>query len=203
MARPREFDEEKALEAAAACFWARGYEATSVRDLSGSMGIAGASLYNAYGGKRALFEAALDHYCNRSMRERIARIEAGTSGLGAIKLFFEGVIGRSIGDVDRKGCFLVNSALEVAPHDAALAAMISAYLLELKGFFAHHIEAAQAKGESALAIDADLYAAHLLSVLMGLRVLARCCPDRAMLEAAAAPALRGLDLSGTLKREPS
>ena len=60
------------------CFWSRGYEATSVRDLADSMGIGGASLYNAYGDKRALFTRSLERYANRSMRERIARLEERT-----------------------------------------------------------------------------------------------------------------------------
>ena len=54
MARPREFDEATVLEAAMHCFWAQGYEATSVRDLAAQMGITGASLYNAFGDKRSL-----------------------------------------------------------------------------------------------------------------------------------------------------
>lgn len=54
MARPREFDEAVALDAAIQCFWSRGYEATSVRDLADAMGIAGPSLYNTFGDKRTL-----------------------------------------------------------------------------------------------------------------------------------------------------
>ena len=65
MARPREFDEATALEAAIECFWHRGYEATSVRDLADKMGISGPSLYNAYGDKRALFAQALEHYVDQ------------------------------------------------------------------------------------------------------------------------------------------
>ena len=68
MARPREFDEVTALEAAIECFWHRGYVATSVRDLADKMGISGPSLYNAYGDKRALFAQALDHYVDHSAR---------------------------------------------------------------------------------------------------------------------------------------
>ena len=76
MARPREFDEGTALEAAMACFWRRGYEATSMRDLVRSMGISGPSLYNAFGDKRALFRAALERYLDQLPRARIKRLEA-------------------------------------------------------------------------------------------------------------------------------
>ena len=76
MARPREFDEATALEAAIECFWHRGYEATSVRDLADKMGISGPSLYNAYGDKRALFAQALEYYVDNSARALIKRLEA-------------------------------------------------------------------------------------------------------------------------------
>ena len=58
MARPREFVETTVLEAAMNCFWARGFEQTSVRDLAERMGITGASLYNAFGDKRSLYRQA-------------------------------------------------------------------------------------------------------------------------------------------------
>jgi TetR/AcrR family transcriptional regulator, transcriptional repressor for nem operon len=201
--RPRAFDEDKALTAAAECFWSRGFEATSVRDLAGSMGIAGPSLYNAYGGKRGLFVAALDHYCNRSMRERVARLEAAASGVPAIEAFFADVIEKSQPDSGRKGCFLVNAALEVAPHDESVAEAVQGYFGEIRAFFRRHIELAQAKGEVSPILDASLYAAHLLSVLMGLRVLARCYPDPLFLEAAAGPALDRLRRSILKQKEDS
>jgi TetR/AcrR family transcriptional repressor of nem operon len=193
--RRRSFDEDKALEAAAECFWSRGFEATSVRELSGSMGIAGPSLYNAFGGKRGVFTAALNYYCSRTMRERIARLEASVEGAAAIEAFFGEVIERSLQDEERKGCFLVNAALEVAPHDAELAEAIAGYVAEIRSFLKRHIEKAQARGQASAAIDPELFASHLLSVLMGIRVLARCCPTRSFLEAAAGPALERLRMS--------
>ena len=75
MARPREFDETAALDAAVACFWQRGYEATSVQELANKMGISAPSLYNAYGDKHALFVRALERYLDRSMRARIRHLE--------------------------------------------------------------------------------------------------------------------------------
>ena len=120
MARLKAFDEDKAIDAAVDCFWVRGYEATSVRDLAERMGIGGASLYNAYGDKRALFITALERYANRSMRERIARLEASGRPKQAIEAFLAEIIDRSLKDRARKGCLLVNSALDVAPHDAEI-----------------------------------------------------------------------------------
>jgi TetR/AcrR family transcriptional repressor of nem operon len=193
--RRRTFDEEKALEAAAECFWSRGFEATTVRDLTCSMGIAGPSLYNAFGGKRGLFIAALDHYCSRSIRERIARLGASAKGAASIEAFFAEVIEKSLLDEERKGCFLVNAALEVAPHDAELAEAICGYAAEMRGFFKQQVERAQACGEASPAIDPDLFASHLLAVLWGIRALARCYPNRTLLEAAASPALERLRIS--------
>src|SRR5260221_14508648 len=111
MARLKEFDEDRAIDLAVDCFWARGYQATSVRDLWDAMGIGGASLYNAYGDKRELFVRALERYANRSMRERIARIEARHPPRQAIEAFLDEIIDRSVRDPECKGCLLVNTAL--------------------------------------------------------------------------------------------
>ena len=77
MARPREFDEEVVLDAAVQCFWAYGYEATSIKDLMERTGLTAASLYNAYGDKRAMFRTALDHYIESSIGARIQRCKIG------------------------------------------------------------------------------------------------------------------------------
>jgi TetR/AcrR family transcriptional regulator, transcriptional repressor for nem operon len=194
MARLREFDETKAIDAAVDCFWVRGYEATSVRELADCMGISGASLYNAYGDKRALFVTALARYCDRSLRERIERVERDHAPKEAIGAFLAEIIERSLTDRDRKGCLLVNSALDVAPHDAGLAAAVAGYLGELRAFFRRSIVAARAAGEVPADLDADEASGHFLGVLMGIRVLARATPSRKLLEAVARPALRLLYL---------
>ena len=75
MARPREFEEGVVLDAAMECFWNRGYEATSMRDLVDKTGITGASLYNAFGDKRAIYQRALDRYVEGSVAARLARCE--------------------------------------------------------------------------------------------------------------------------------
>ncbi len=194
MGRLKEFDEDKAIDGAVDCFWARGYEATSVRDLAGHMGIGGASLYNAYGGKRALFVKALERYADRSSRERIARLEAGGQPKQAIEAFLAEIIEKSLNDRARKGCLLVNSALDVAPHDAEIGEVVAGYLDEIRAFFQRNIEAGRRAGQMPRDLDAVAVSAHLLGVLLGIRVLARTRPDRALLESIAGPALGLLDL---------
>jgi TetR/AcrR family transcriptional repressor of nem operon len=160
-----------------------------VRDLAREMGIGGASLYNAFGGKRALFERVLERYANRSTRERIARLEAGHRPREAIRAFLAEVIDRSLKDTDCKGCLLVNSALDVAPHDAELGRVVTGYLEEIRAFFRRNVEAAIEAGETPRGTDAEALSIHLLGVLMGMRVLSRTGARRRTLEAVVQPAL--------------
>jgi TetR/AcrR family transcriptional regulator, transcriptional repressor for nem operon len=192
MARPREFDEEVVLDAAIQCFWSRGYEATSVKDLIGKTGITAASLYNAFGDKRALFRTALDHYVEGSIGERIRRCET-LPPREAIRAFFDEILSRSLNDRAHKGCMLVNAALEMAPHDVEFQRIISGVLHRIETFFLNCVKAGQADGAITLSMPAEILAHHLLGLLMGVRVLARARPERALLEGAVAPALALLD----------
>lgn len=195
MARPREFDEEVVLGAAVECFWNRGFEGTSIRELIEATGLTGASLYNAFGDKRALFRVALDHYVEDSIGERISRCEAMPPREG-ISAFFDEILTRSLNDHKHKGCMLVNSALEVAPHDSEFRKIIAGVLTRIEIFFLKCIEAGQADGTIMRSMPARDIARHLLGVLIGVRVLARVRPERALLEGAIAPALALLDGAG-------
>jgi TetR/AcrR family transcriptional repressor of nem operon len=175
------------------CFWQRGYEATSVRDLSQRMGIGGPSLYNAFGDKRALFLQALERYMDRATRARMRRLEASLPPKQAIRRFFQEIVERAANDRDRRGCFLINSALEIAPHDAELGGEIAERLGEIEAFLCRQVRAAQADGSVAKTRNARELARLLLGVLLGVRVLARAKPDRALLEGMVRPALALLD----------
>ncbi|CAE6841051.1 TetR/AcrR family transcriptional regulator [Paraburkholderia domus] len=193
MARPREFDENAVLDAAAHQFWIYGYKATSVRDLAQGMGITGASLFNAFGDKRSLFERALAHYIEKSFGDRVSRFERSLPPLDAIKAFFREIVERSVCDTDRKGCLLVNSALEVAPHDADFQATIANVLMEVEAFFLRCVRAGQQAGEISTAQPADDLARLLLGAHLGIRVLARVRPERALLEGVVRPVLALLE----------
>ncbi|RDJ23178.1 TetR/AcrR family transcriptional regulator [Bosea caraganae] len=193
MARPREFEEVAVLDAAVQRFWSHGYEASSMRDLASAMGITGASLYNAFGDKRSLYRRALDRYVESTVAERVSRLEGLLPPRRAIEGFFDEVIERSLSDPQRKGCMLVNSALELAPHDPEFRDAVAEVTDRIEAFFRRCAVAGQRDGTITTAQTADDLARHLLAVLFGLRALSRVRPERALLEGLVRPAYALLD----------
>jgi len=200
MARPREFDEAAVLDAAVQCFWMRGYEATSIRDLAGETGITAASLYNAFGDKRSLYGRALDYYVKHSFVDRVGRFEGHLPPREALSAFFGEIIERSLSDKQRKGCMLVNSALEVAPHDSMFQRVIADVLIQVEAFFFRCVTAGQKSGTITTSQPANDLARLLLGVLLGIRVLARSRPERELLEGLARPVFALLDNNATAKK---
>jgi TetR/AcrR family transcriptional regulator, transcriptional repressor for nem operon len=188
MARPREFDETTVLEAAMNCFWAQGFEQTSVRDLAERMRITGASIYNAFGDKRSLYRQAFVYYLAQTVRDRIARLEKLPPAT-AVRAFFEEIIERSVDDKRRRGCMLVNAALELAPYDPEFQKLVAEEMVFIEAFFRRCVEAGEKDASITDIRPADELAKLLLSVLLGIRVLARTRPQREVLEGAANGAL--------------
>ena len=191
MARPRQFDQERALDAALATFWARGYHATSLADLLEAMGIARSSLYHAYQGKHELLLAALDRYDRRVLGALAARFARPGAGRQAIADMLDGIVNAAAAG-DRRGCLVGNCAIELAPHDAEVQARVRAGLDHLQSAFAAAVRGAQAAGDIDAARDADALAAFLVCVAEGLQLLAKADADRATLQAARATALAAL-----------
>jgi TetR/AcrR family transcriptional repressor of nem operon len=187
MARPREFDEAAALDAAVEHFWLHGYQSTSIRELASAMGITGASLYNAFGDKRALFKMALGRYIETGIEGRVIRERQST--VYAIDEFFTDIVNYSIKDKSRKGCLLVNSALEFGDEDTELKGVVSDVFVEIEAFFRRAIADGQKHGEVSTALPAADLARLLLGALLGIRVLARVRPNRLLLEGIARSAL--------------
>lgn len=194
MGRPREFDESQALDAALQVFWDKGYESTSLADLIAAMGISKSSFYDTFESKHALFLAALDRYNEGGSGGDIAALIAGAGSVRAgIAAVFEGVIERMAGRGDRRGCFVHNCAVEVAPHDPAAAAKVSAGLGCMEEAFLAAVERGQAAGEIPARHDAVALARYLASSLNGLMVLAKAGRDRLALRQVVDITLAALD----------
>src|SRR5258708_16676168 len=165
------------------------------------MGLTTRSLYNAFGDKQALFARALERYLDCTTRDRLHRIETSLAPKEALHHFFAEIIAHSVNDRERKGCFLVNSALDVAPHQSELREVIAEQFSEIEAFFRRCILGAQADATAPRGIDATDTARLLLGVLLGIRVLARSAPNRSLLEGVVQPALALLDLPRRKKRK--
>lgn len=169
----KKYDDHEVLERAMMAFWARGYEATSVNDLVATMGLNRGSLYSAFGDKHALFLAALSHYDRTRRADYLNGLAARHRPKAAILAVFHGAAGnRGEGDIPA-GCLLVNTALELSPHDPVVRAFVKASLAEVEDFFCQQIEAGREAGEIPDGWEARHCAQALLGLLLGLRVLTR------------------------------
>jgi TetR/AcrR family transcriptional repressor of nem operon len=201
MARPRAFDRDAALERAMTAFWSKGYEATSIEDLIDRMGIQRGSLYGTFGDKRTLFLAALERYQQVVARDLFEALEAPGSGLAAIRRFFRLRVASALDRRRPPGCLMTNSAVELPGRDRGAAARVSGSLARMEGAFRRALERARAAGELAPGRDVRALARFLTASAQGLSVMAKACPDRALLEDVVSMVLTVLELDRTARRK--
>ena len=181
MARPREFDEDTVLEAATQRFWNNGYEATSMRDLADHTGVTTPSLYNAFGDKRAIYRLVLDRYVRLALESCTAIFGGDDPPLRALERYFDAIVEETLADSLHKGCFVVNTALEVASHDQDFRDVVTEVFDEIEKRIRDCVAAGQRDGSIRTAQPPADIARLALSTVLGLRVLARANPDRELL----------------------
>ena len=128
MARLREFDTEAALDSAMQAFWLRGYEATSLADLMAATGLKKGSIYKAFKDKHSLFILALRRYLEQRNVHHRQYLEEATSPKAGISQWMHSIIEQRGHDPSRRGCFMLNSVVELAPHDEAVNQLLSAHI---------------------------------------------------------------------------
>ncbi|MFC3675396.1 TetR/AcrR family transcriptional regulator [Ferrovibrio xuzhouensis] len=196
MARPKGFDTAAALERAMELFWQQGYATTSMEQLVAAMGISRQSLYDTYGDKHALFLAAIDSYCARLATELLAPLAKPDAGLAALHATAMGVVDFIIRYPKRRACLMANTALELAPHDAVVAAKVRSHMAAMEAAFRHAIDNAQARGEIATDGDPDALARYLVAMANGLLVMGKSGASREQLTQMAEVAAGALRPSG-------
>lgn len=162
-------------------FWSKGYEATSVSDLVQVMGVHRGSLYAAFGDKHALFLAAVKHYISSVVARHVSLLRGPQRGLDAVRAFFDDIVDFSISDTRSCGCFITNSAAELASHDKAVADILRESLDRLENAFTQSLLQARESGTITGDRDPVVQARFLTSSLHGLRVSAKLHPDRGYL----------------------
>jgi TetR/AcrR family transcriptional repressor of nem operon len=198
MAGQRQHDRIAFVDRAMHSFWMKGYEGTSMADLVAATGVNRGSIYAGFSGKRDLFLATLDRYDDIHRRRFLDRLSAADDPLEAIGAAFRAAAGIAPADAPDEhgdenppqpdGCLLVNTAIEMAPHDAEIAVLIAESLAGVEAFFRGRLEAAAATGRLRAGTDIAGTAAALLALFLGLRVLARSGADEAVRAAVVARA---------------
>lgn len=100
-------------------FWEKGYEATSISDLTEALGIGATSLYAAFGSKDALYTEALNHYGEANADLVWGRFSAASSAREAISAFLEdsaGALTGAVADIPR-GCMVTLASVGSEGHD--------------------------------------------------------------------------------------
>ncbi|MCD5354052.1 TetR/AcrR family transcriptional regulator [Kineosporia mesophila] len=192
MARVREFDTEAAVVRAMNLFWTRGFEATSVRDLTEHLGIGQGSLYAAFGSKEGLYQAALTHYRDTLADAALADLQAGGDVRAAIRTMLVERIRIAVMH-GGQGCLFVNAASERLPQDGPTQKAVRDALAVSQESLADVLRAAAARGEVSDRHDAQTLAAFLVTFLNGLLVSSKVTPDADALTPLVEVALGALD----------
>jgi len=179
----KQFNVDETLDKAMRSFWSKGYAATPLEVLVADMGIKRGSIYATYGDKRSLFIESLRRYEERYRKDFLKAVARDRSPREVIFLVFKEAVDAALSDDSRNGCFLVNTALELAPHDSEIAAIVSEGLLDTERFFRRVIRKGQKTGEISPDLDGNSVARALLGLMSGLRVLARARPEAKLLRA--------------------
>jgi AcrR family transcriptional regulator len=181
--RPRQFDREAALDAATRLFWERGFAGTSMSDLQSAMKINAPSLYAAFGDKRALFEASVDHYqegCGAFAAR--ALLEEQTAKQAIERLLREAA--RTFTDPALPhGCMVVCSALNLPEHDDGVRVLLQDRRKQSEHMIRNRIERGMAEGDLAPGTDGAALAGFVTTVFQGLSIQARDGASRKTLEA--------------------
>ena len=158
------------------------------------MGLSKSSLYDTFGSKHELFLSAMDRYNETIAAKRAAGVIDGAKDSRAgIAAVFAAFLDEMLGAGEKRGCFVNNSAVELAPHDAAVAARAAVGLAHLEESFYGAVRQGQEAGDIAAGRDARALARYLAASLNGLIVLAKINPERAALEEVVGIVLVALD----------
>ena len=170
MARTKGFNQEEVLDKAVQLFWTNGYNATSANDLVKELGLSRSSLYDTYGDKRTLFINSLKRYRETIVLEMLHMIDNSTNIKHTIKEVFRLTIEQDIEAKIPKGCFVVNSAIELSSNDTEIAEIVKLNQIEFEETLEKAILKGQKEGSISNTQNATYLAKFLYNSIVGIRV---------------------------------
>lgn len=192
--RPRAFDREAALAEATRLFWAKGYEATSISDLTEAMGIGSPSLYAAFGSKEALYAEALAYYRENFDAFVWSNFTSAPTAREAIAAFLTDSASALTGYVADIpcGCMVTLSAVGSEGHPE-LGTLVRTARASTFDRVKARLDRAVAEGEIPAATNVPALARYVQTVQNGMSILARDGADCHELRAVAEVAMLSWD----------
>ena len=194
MAGIKQFDQEKVLEQAMMIFWQRGYEATSIRDLTEATGLGRGSLYGAFGDKEGLFLAVLDYY-NNQIQSQLVECLQKPDPQQAIASMFEQITQRMSAGFYPSGCLNTNTTLECPAGSEQINRKIAERLGNMESGIYAALLRAQAEGTLPPGQDIRALSRFFLAVSQGMSVLNRAFADPSVVRDVAKVAVSFLNQS--------
>jgi TetR/AcrR family transcriptional repressor of nem operon len=190
MARPKEFDKEKALHNTMLTFWKKGYDGTSISDILDATGISRSSLYETFGDKQTLFIEIMDTYRQFIGRGGLNIINdyllkdnpEENSVIQVFRNYFSSRIDMALDTRYPGGCLITNLATSLETADDKVKNAVRAYIQKIEDTFRALLERGKETGELSPGTDTAAIASYLLGIASGINVLARVRKDRALLE---------------------
>lgn len=181
--RPRGFDRDAALRRAMEVFWARGYEGTSISDLTAAMGIGSPSLYAAFGCKEALFREAVELYGVVEGAAAARALTVEPTARAAIESMLRANVENYANPRKPPGCMIVLSAMSGSPDSDEVRAFLSRTRRDAQDVLRQRLERGIAEGDLPKGADTAAIAAFYTTVLNGLSIQARDGASRKSLRA--------------------
>ncbi|WP_144214175.1 TetR/AcrR family transcriptional regulator [Flavobacterium anhuiense] len=191
--RTKDFNEQEVVKKAIAVFWKKGYHDTSMYDLIEGLGIGRSSIYHAFGDKHNLFARAVDLYQREATARLMDAFENSPSVKDAVAAFLQSVVDDVFSDACPKGCFKINTEVEMASHDDKIRKIVYDDDLIIEDSLFRAILRGQQSGEINPLKDAKALARFICSTIAGMRVYSKFREDREFFNDIAATALSVLD----------
>ncbi|MGH8609582.1 MAG: TetR/AcrR family transcriptional regulator [Gammaproteobacteria bacterium] len=188
MARPREFDSDEALKIALLLFWEKGYEGTSLNDLTEAMGITRPSIYACYGNKEGLFRAALDRYESCYLAFVKSALNEPTAR-GMVEKLLHGYADVITMDDRPHGCLGTNGAVACSKESEDVRQELVKRRARNEGILRDCLARAKKRGELSRAAEPDTLAKYVMTVAQGLSVQAKAGATRKALHKVVAVAI--------------
>ena len=173
MARHKEFEPEKLLDQAMYVFWQKGYHDTSLDDLVEATGVQRYGIYATFKNKHGLLLAALDHYHHAVLAGNLAPLTQAGAGLEAIQETFQLTAQYMSGEFRDLGCFMCNTAMELAVADEAVAQRAANYGQMVTNLLRQALVNAQQAGQISAETELDPLANFLFGALIGIPTFVR------------------------------